>query len=98
MIERPIVEEVMFEEEPEDSLEELSENEDPDPSDLVDGDDDETETVPCPECGVPIAEDSQRCPLCGHYLIDNPIHKRWWVVVGLILILVSAIWGLFWWT
>ena len=45
----------------------LEEFEYPDESDL-DDDFDESETVPCPECGEEIYEDASSCPYCGHFV------------------------------
>ena len=35
--------------------------------DSIDDEDDDT-TLPCPECGGEIHEESVRCPLCGDYI------------------------------
>ena len=50
--------------------------------------DDETSTLPCPECGADVYEDAVRCPACGNY-ITHPTsvwHGRpgWWIVLGLL--------------
>ena len=49
-------------------------------------DDDESETIPCSECGAEIHEDAVQCPVCGHYVTrstspwdDKPV---WWVILG----------------
>ena len=55
--------------------------------DLPDEEDDSSATVECPACGADVYEDSERCPLCGSYLLqagdylwkDRPI---WWIVLG----------------
>lgn len=63
---------------------------DPDePSDEDDLDDDQSETVPCPACGVEIYEDAFQCPACGYYLASqssSPWSGRsiWWILLGLL--------------
>lgn len=56
--------------------------------DYDDYEDDETETVPCPNCQTDVYEDAEQCPQCGEYIVhsgashvwkDRPI---WWVVLG----------------
>ena len=50
----------------------------------------EDELIDCPECGAAIHGESQRCPQCGHYIIDDDdSHSRlwqgrpwWWLVLG----------------
>ncbi|MEK6238409.1 MAG: hypothetical protein N2C14_27135 [Planctomycetales bacterium] len=57
--------------------------------DWKDDEDDDTEVVPCPECGVDIYEDAEQCPACGQYVVvrmpdlwsQRPL---WWVVLGLL--------------
>ena len=49
------------------------------------GDDDESETVPCPACGAEIYEDSPQCPECGQYVFGASgasYALRWWLVLG----------------
>ena len=65
-------------EEPDDELDEIE---------YLD-EDDETFTLPCPECGADVYEDAVRCPACGNY-ITHPTsvwHGRpgWWIVLGLL--------------
>ena len=68
----------------------------PDPSDLADGD--EPAFVKCPNCKRLVADDAERCPRCGHYLIDDEIARSGrpaWVWVGIVLaIVVAALWAL----
>lgn len=65
--------------------------------------DDEVETLPCPNCGAAVYDESPQCPSCGDYitystsaLSDKP---RWYIVLGVlgvaavILIMLVAICG-----
>ena len=49
-------------------------------------DDETSELIPCPECGVEIHEESQQCPACGALVTfpASPWSGRpiWWVVLG----------------
>jgi hypothetical protein len=59
----------------------------PDESDF---DDDQSETLPCPDCGADVYEDAEQCPVCGNYLIrdTNPLRDSSrplaWLLVGLV--------------
>lgn len=50
--------------------------------------DDTSETVPCPECGVEIYEESKQCPVCGAYITfgHSVWHGKpaWWILLGLL--------------
>jgi hypothetical protein len=50
-------------------------------------DDDESETVSCPDCGADVYEDAEQCPQCGHYLVSdtNPLRglPAAWLWLGL---------------
>jgi len=52
------------------------------------GDDDVTETIPCPDCGAEVYEDAEQCPACGQYIVpaNNALAGRpvWWIVLGLL--------------
>jgi predicted nucleic acid-binding Zn ribbon protein len=52
-------------------------------------DNDEGETVRCPECGTDVYEDSQHCPGCGHLMErSRPFFSNntpWWMILGAIL-------------
>lgn len=63
-----------------DSDDDLRDDEIPDEAD----DDDDDGTAPCPHCGAPIFEDSERCPYCENYLSreDRPWDKPLWIVAG----------------
>jgi hypothetical protein len=54
------------------------------------GDDDESETVPCPYCKRQIHEDAERCPYCEQYISAEdapPGRKPWWIIIGSLLCL-----------
>lgn len=65
---------------------ELDDREYPEPDDEEDLND-QTETVPCPECGCEVYEDAGQCPACGAYIAAdaNPWYQRplWWILLGL---------------
>ncbi|WP_437194161.1 hypothetical protein [Planctomicrobium sp. SH527] len=63
-------------------------------------DSDEPGTVPCPSCGAEVYEDTDRCPLCGDYIIPGATSsgsiwsgKPWWYValgiLGILAVIVS---------
>ncbi len=66
------------------SGDELKDDEYPEPDE---SDNETSDTVPCPACGVEIYEDSDRCPACGKYVSAdiNPWQRRpiWWILLGL---------------
>ena len=52
-------------------------------------DDDEAETVECPECGCDVYEDAEQCPACGSYIVHSHAYlwknrPLWWIVLGAI--------------
>ena len=54
-----------------------------------DGNGDEDTMIPCPHCGRPIYDESQRCPHCGDYISEEDAaaaHKPWWIIVGVLLV------------
>ncbi len=55
---------------------------------------DDEETIPCPYCREPLYEDAERCPSCGQYIssVDAPRRQPWWVVLGVVLGLIVALW------
>ena len=60
-------------------------------------DDDELETLPCPECGQAIYEEAEQCPHCGQYVTFPSSHAFdgkpwWWIALGLLGTL-----ALLWW-
>lgn len=58
--------------------------------------DPELPTVPCPNCGEEILEDSEQCPRCGRYLSreDAPLQSRSgvWIILLILAILAAVIW------
>jgi hypothetical protein len=55
---------------------------------------DDSETLPCPECGKPVYEQADRCPICGSFIIGgNPTQRqpRWVLVVVIVMILVVLV-------
>jgi hypothetical protein len=58
-------------------------------------DDDRTPTVPCPDCGAEIYEDTPRCPICGRYVTHQAGvwsgRPGWWILLGLLGILAAIL-------
>ena len=56
--------------------------------DWSDGDDDESLTGQCPQCGSTVYHDADVCPVCGEFLTTtvSPLTSRpvWFVVLGLL--------------
>ena len=83
-----------------DPADSFDEREFPDEDDF---DDQPGETLPCPQCGGDVYEDSDRCPHCGSYVVfsTHPFAGRawWWIALGVLgvvsLILTLAIAGAF---
>ena len=48
---------------------------------------DESDVVPCPECGAEVYEDAEQCPACGQYIVHGTSpwrgRPRWWILLGL---------------
>ena len=64
----------------------------PDASDI--GDEDEPDLVRCPNCRKMIQADAERCPKCGHYVIDEELdraNRPWWIWVGIVLAAILAL-------
>lgn len=56
------------------------------------GDDDESDTIPCPECGTPVYEQADYCPACGTAIVPDgqrPSRKAW-LVAGVLMMAVLA--------
>ena len=72
---------------------ELDEREDPDPED-ADWNLDPA-PIPCPYCGGDITEDTTSCPHCGNYISaeDKPYNKSFWLVAGVILLVILTVVG-----
>ena len=61
------------------------------------GDEDQSETVPCPACGAEIYDDADRCPSCGQYVTirqEGASSGRWKWIVVLAVLAALAIWVL----
>ena len=60
---------------------------DQDEFDTFDVDDDEAETIPCPNCGADVYEDAPRCPSCDEYITaSNSVwigRPWWWIGLGI---------------
>jgi uncharacterized paraquat-inducible protein A len=64
-------------------------------------DDDDPETVECPECHRQVYEEAEQCPYCGQYITHDTrvwAGKPWWWtalalagIVGLIWVLVIGV-------
>ncbi len=57
-------------------------------------DEGESETIPCPSCGIEIYEDSHKCSACGEYIsprwAKSSNQPLWWtaaIIVAIALIL-----------
>lgn len=64
----------------------------PQACDLDADDDDETPTVPCPNCRRPIPDFADRCPYCGDWIVQAsgaPARRSPWVVVVAVLLIVA---------
>jgi predicted nucleic acid-binding Zn ribbon protein len=63
----------------------------PDPSDMDDDVDDDTQL--CPHCGQVIHELSDFCPHCGQYITlkERPMRKHWWIVLGVVACLIIVL-------
>ncbi len=66
-----------------DSIDELA-DEGPQSVDLDEfGEHHESETLPCPSCGVDVYEDTDRCPACGEYITPrwatSSAQPIWWL-------------------
>ena len=56
--------------------------------------DDDAELIDCPQCGAEIYEDSQRCPVCGDWIVPDTGsvwsgRPLWWIVLGAAGLLAS---------
>lgn len=52
-------------------------------------DSEEADTIPCPNCGAEIYEESPRCPICGEYVVSNSRRvwsgkPVWYIVLALL--------------
>lgn len=82
---------------PRDSFEydEAWEEDDPDAPqarDLTDENDDETPTIPCPNCRRPVPDFADRCPYCGDWIVQSAgtsSRRNPWFIVTLIIALAA---------
>lgn len=61
------------------------------PEDVVDDDDDETPTVPCPNCKAEIPDLADKCPYCGEWVAQsagNSAPVNWFIVAAVLALLV----------
>ena len=81
----------------EDDEADLEEREDPDIEDL--DPDNAPLFIDCPYCGREISEEAERCPFCGMYVSkeDAPRRVKWWIVVGVVAVLVATLLTSLWW-
>lgn len=57
-------------------------------------DDVDSETLPCPECGAAIHEDSEQCPRCGAWVTMGGARRapsRWGLWIGLFIAALIAL-------
>jgi endogenous inhibitor of DNA gyrase (YacG/DUF329 family) len=57
---------------------------------------DDTDTVPCPQCGRDVYEDAERCPSCGLYLTreEGPLRQSWtFRILAIICLIVALAWA-----
>ena len=69
-----------------------------DDSDVYDSD--QTETLPCPECGMPVYEEAPSCPHCGCYITfstslwsDRRPLWLWLGAAGIVAVVLALISG-----
>lgn len=58
------------------------------------GEDDQTETEPCPSCGREIPEDTVRCPYCGDYVTpggETVAGRRAWPFVATAVVVIGIV-------
>jgi len=63
--------------------------------DLIDDDDDETPTVPCPKCRKAIPDFTDRCPYCGNWVVQGAGDRRrspWLVLMVVVVIICFVVW------
>jgi len=61
---------------------------------MYDDEDSDDTTIPCPECGREIYDDTPRCPHCGSYLGGDDFQRSrrpaWWLLFGVLAALAAA--------
>ena len=84
-----------FEDMPPDAYEALGDPDGPQPCDLHDQD--QTDTEPCPSCGRQIADLAERCPYCGDWVVRgerSPASNRSLFFAAIVILLLIAL--LYW--
>jgi ribosomal protein L37E len=74
-------------------------DQDPDEEGWHDDDDpDDAETAPCPECGRPIHDLTDKCPACGYWLSEADRSAMWsgmgkpaWIKITAAVVLVAIV-------
>lgn len=81
---------------PDDFEDELDDREDPDPED-ADWNLDPA-AIACPYCGGDIIEETVSCPHCGSYISaeDRPYNKSFWLVAGIVFLVILTVVGWLW--
>lgn len=71
----------------------------PQERDLFNEDEDETPTVPCPDCRRPVPDFADRCPYCGNWIIQtaghSPRRTPWFIVLVIVIVLALLGWYVF---
>jgi|YNPNPStandDraft_1061719.scaffolds.fasta_scaffold274715_2 hypothetical protein len=70
------------------------EADEPQERDLVDEDEDETPTVPCPSCRRPVPDFADKCPYCGDWIVQSsgePARRNAWFVVLVVLVVLTFV-------
>ena len=61
-------------------------------------DEDEDETIPCPNCKKDIYDGAEQCPYCRQYISEEDVPreaKPIWIVIGtLVCLALAAMWVL----
>jgi hypothetical protein len=76
------------------SDDELDDREYPDEDE---SDDDDLETIACPQCRRQVYEEAEQCPHCGHFITPEThvwSGKPWWWTALAIVGMVALIWAL----
>ncbi len=66
----------------------------PQECDLIDEDEDETPTVPCPRCRREIPDFADQCPYCGDWVVQGagaPTRRKPWFWLTVILVLAAFV-------
>lgn len=64
------------------------------PDDLIEDENAENDTRPCPACGRAVYEDVEQCPHCGEWITGDQPHARHPATIVVILAVAA---GLLWW-